>query len=134
MTVDPDSEWPLAAQLAQLLRAMIRTGGLAPGDRLPSENEIVDQHGVSRATANRALAVLADEGLITRRQGTGSLVAAVGMISEVHLTPGTRISARLPTPAERDAIGAGRWVPVLAIIEPGSPERLFPADRVVIIT
>jgi len=134
MTVDPDSEWPLAAQLAQLLRATIRTGGLAPGDRLPSENELVEQHGVSRATANRALAVLAEEGLIRRRQGTWSLVTSVGMISEVHPTPGTRISARLPTPAERDAIGAGRWVPVLAIIEPGSPERLFPADRVIIIT
>ena len=134
MTVDPASEWPLAAQLAQLLRDTIRTGGLVPGDRIPSENEIVDQHRVSRATANRALAVLADEGLITRRRGSGSLVASVGVISEVHPTPGTRVSARLPTPTERDAIGAGRWVPVLAITEPGSPERLFPADRVIIIT
>lgn len=134
MTVDPDSEWPLAAQLAQLLRAMIRTGGLAPGDRLPSENEIVDQHGVSRATANRALALLADEGLITRRRGSGSLVASVGLILEVHPVPGTRISARLPTPAERDAIGAGRWVPALAVAEPGVPERLYPADCVIILT
>ena len=134
MTVDPASEWPLAAQLAQLLRAMIRTGSLAPGDRIPSENEIADQHRVSRATANRALAVLADEGLITRRRGSGSLVASVGMISEVHPMPGTRISARLPTPAERDAIGAGRWVPVLVIVEPGLPERLYPADRVIFLT
>jgi|SRR5579864_817955 DNA-binding GntR family transcriptional regulator len=134
MTVDPASEWPLAAQLAQLLRAMIRTGRLAPGDRISSENEIVDRHRVSRATANRALAVLADEGLIIRRRGTGSLVASAGMISEVHPMPGTRISARLPTPAERDAIGAGRWVPVLAIAEPGATERLFPADCVIILT
>lgn len=133
MTVDPASEWPLAAQLAQLLRATIRTGSLVPGDRIPSENEIVDQHRVSRATANRALAVLAEEGLITRRRGTGSLVASIAMLAEVHPMPGTRISARLPTPAERDAIGAGRWVPVLAIVEPGLPERLFPADRVIII-
>jgi DNA-binding GntR family transcriptional regulator len=134
MTVDPASEWPLAAQLAQLLRAMIRTGRLAPGDRISSENEIVDRHRVSRATANRALAILADEGLIIRRRGTGSLVASAGMISEVHPMPGTRISARLPTPAERDAIGAGRWVPVLAIAEPGATERLFPADCVIILT
>ena len=134
MTVDPASEWPLAAQLTQLLRATILTGSLMPGDRIPSENEIVDQHRVSRATANRALAVLADEGLITRRRGSGSLVAAVAVISEVHPTPGTRISARLPTPTERDTIGAGRWVPVLAIVEPGTSERLFPADRVIILT
>jgi DNA-binding transcriptional MocR family regulator len=133
MTVDPASEWPLAAQLAQLLRAAIRAGELAPGDRIPSENELVDQHRVSRATANRALAVLTEEGLITRRRGTGSIVVSADTISEVYPGPGTRISARLPTPDERDAIGAGRWVPVLAVVEPGSPERLYPADRVVIV-
>jgi DNA-binding GntR family transcriptional regulator len=134
MTVDPESEWPLAAQLAQLLRASIHASGLTPGDRIPSENELVAEHRVSRATANRALALLADEGLIIRRRGTGSIVLSVSMISEVHPEPGTQISARLPTTAERVGAGAGLWVPVLAVVEPGSPERLYPADRVIILT
>jgi hypothetical protein len=51
----------------------------------------------------------------------------------VRAAPGTRISARLPTTAEREAAGAGLWMPVLAIAEPGCPEQLYPADRVVIV-
>lgn len=134
MIVDPESEWPLAAQLAQLLRATIRTAGLAPGDKIPSENDLVAEHRVSRATANRALAVLADEGLIIRRRGSGSVVLSASLISQLHPMPGTLISARLPATAERDGAGAGLWVPVLAVAEPGSPERLYPADRVIILT
>jgi DNA-binding GntR family transcriptional regulator len=134
MTVDPASEWPLTAQLAQILRATIRAAELAPGDKIPSEHELVGQHHVSRATANRALTILADEGLIARRRGTGSVVTALGLISEVQPTRGTRISARLPTTTERDAADAGLWVPVLAIVEPGSPERLYPSDRVIVVT
>jgi DNA-binding GntR family transcriptional regulator len=134
MTVDPESEWPLVAQLAQVLRATIHAAELAPGDKIPSENELVAEHRVSRATANRALAVLAEEGLITRRRGTGSVVLSARMISEVHPVPGTRISARLPTTAERDGAGAGLWVPVLAVAEPGSPERLYAADHVIVLT
>jgi len=134
MTVDPASEWPLTAQLAQVLRATIRAAELEPGDKIPSEHELVGQHHVSRATANRALTILADEGLIARRRGTGSVVTSAGLISEVQPTRGTRISARLPTTTERDAADAGLWVPVLAIVEPGSPERLYPADRVIVVT
>jgi DNA-binding GntR family transcriptional regulator len=134
MTVDPDSEWPLVAQLAQLLRATIHAAELAPGDKIPSENELVAEYRVSRATANRALAVLADEGLISRRRGTGSVVLSVSVISEVHPAPGARISARLPSTGERDSVGAGLWVPVLTVAEPGWPERLYPADSVIILT
>jgi DNA-binding GntR family transcriptional regulator len=78
MTVDPASEWPLTAQLAQVLRATIRAAELEPGDKIPSEHELVGQHHVSRATANRALTILADEGLIARRRGSGSVVTSAG--------------------------------------------------------
>lgn len=132
--LDPASEWPLSAQLAQLLRVAIRAAELMPGHRIPSENELADRHCVSRDTATRALALLAREGLITRRRGVGSIVAAAAAIAELRTAPGTRISARLPTTTERDAARAGLWVPVLAIAEPGSPEQLYPADSVVILT
>src|SRR5258708_37324649 len=124
MTVDPASEWPLTAQLAQVLRATIRAAELEPGDKIPSEHELVGQHHVSRATANRALTILADEGIIARRRGTASVVTSDGLISEVQPTRGTRISAGLPTTTERDAADAALWVAVLAIDAPGSPERL----------
>jgi GntR family transcriptional regulator len=77
--------------------------------------------------------MLADEGLITRRRGVGSIVATADPVTEVRAAPGTRISARLPTAAERNASQAGLWVPMLAVVEPGWPEHLYPADRVVVV-
>jgi len=133
MKIDPASGWPLSAQLAQLLRELIRSGQLAPGDRVPSEPQLARDHAVSRDTAQRALAMLADEGLITRRRGVGSIVVTVEPVTEVRVAPGARISARLPTAAERDAAKAGMWVPMLAVAEPGWPEQLYPADRVVVV-
>jgi DNA-binding transcriptional regulator YhcF (GntR family) len=133
MNVDPASVWPLSAQLAQLLRERIRSGRLGPGDRVPSEPQLAREYSVSRDTAQRALAMLADEGLITRRRGVGSIVAAADPVTEVQARPGTRITARLPTAAEQQATRAGMWVPLLAVEEPGWPEKLYPADRVVVV-
>ncbi len=133
MDLDPGSRWPLSAQLAQLLRSEIRSGRLVVGDLLPSEHELADDHGVSRETARRSLAMLAEEGLITRRRGVGSIVADARPVEEVRPAPGARISARLPTAAEQEATHVGSWVPVLAVHEPGSAERLYAADRVVIV-
>lgn len=133
MDVDRSSHWPLAAQLAQLLRHLIRAGEVAEGSPIPSENELAEQYGVSRDTAQRALAMLSEEGLIIRRRGVGSIVAHTDRVVEVEVSPGSRISARLPTSAEQTAARAGAWVPVLAVSEPGWPEQLFPADRVVLV-
>jgi len=131
MELAPD--WPLSAQLAQLLREQIRSGRLATGDRVPSEVDLAREHMVSRDTTQRALAVLAAEGLIVRRRGAASVVSAVEPVREIRAALGARISARLPTAAERDAAQAGRWVPLLAVQAPGWPEQLYPADRVVVI-
>ena len=112
---------------------MIRTGQLAAGDRVPSEVDLAREHDVSRDTAQRALTVLAEEGLIVRRRGVGSVVAVTEPVREVRAEPGTHISARLPTPAEREAAHAGRWVPLLAVATPGWPEQLYPADKVIVV-
>lgn len=48
----------------------------APGALLPGELRLADQHGVSRVTIRRALDQLAAEGLIDRRPGAGTAVAA----------------------------------------------------------
>lgn len=112
---------------------MIRSGQLAAGDRVPSEIDLAREHDVSRDTAQRALAVLAEEGLIVRRRGVGSIVAVTEPVREVRAGPGTQISARLPTAAEREAAHAGRWVPLLAVAAPGWPEKLYPADVVIVV-
>ncbi len=66
---------PLYYQLEHMLREKIAAGAYAPGDRLPTESELIEQYNVSRITVRQALATLADEGLIERRQGRGTFVA-----------------------------------------------------------
>jgi GntR family transcriptional regulator len=65
---------PLHRQLYLVLHDEIARGALAPGASLPTEQTLCDQFGVSRITVRRALADLADSGLIERRQGVGSFV------------------------------------------------------------
>jgi len=68
----PVSAW---GQIARQLRAQIEAGVLAPGAQLPTEHELAEQFGVSRITIRQALASLAREELIERRQGSGTYVS-----------------------------------------------------------
>jgi GntR family histidine utilization transcriptional repressor len=61
----------------------IAAGGWQPGVRLPSERELVQEFGCARMTVHRALRELEDEGLIERRQGSGSYVAELHPISNL---------------------------------------------------
>lgn len=53
----------------------IQDGSWRAGDRLPSENELVLQFGMSRMTVNRALRELVEQGRVVRVAGVGSFVA-----------------------------------------------------------
>lgn len=53
----------------------IAAGVLQPGDRVPSDNELAEQSGVSRMTANRALRELTADGYVERVTGSGTFVA-----------------------------------------------------------
>lgn len=66
---------PLYLKVKQHIRANIESGRWAASARVPSENEIVREFGVSRMTANRALRELSDEGVLVRVAGVGSFVA-----------------------------------------------------------
>src|SRR5689334_15528432 len=65
------------------LRSRIAEGGWRPGVRLPSERELVQEFGCARMTVHRALRELEGEGLIERRQGSGSYVAELHPISNL---------------------------------------------------
>jgi GntR family transcriptional regulator len=60
----------------EILLDRIRDGTYAPGSRIPSESELSDELGVSRATVRTALAKLAATGLILRKHGYGTFVNA----------------------------------------------------------
>ncbi len=66
---------PLYAGVKQVILDRIRSGEWPPRHRVPSENELVAELGVSKMTANRALRELASEGELLRIQGVGSFVA-----------------------------------------------------------
>lgn len=73
---------PYAAVKASL-KQRIAQGGWQPGTRLPSERELVQEFGCARMTVHRALRELEEEGLIERRQGSGSFVAELHPISNL---------------------------------------------------
>lgn len=74
--IDRGSDRPAYKQVAGLLRDQIDIGRFAPGDRLPSESELMTATGVSRATVRRGLGLLINEGRAESRPGEG--VFAIG--------------------------------------------------------
>lgn len=70
------SRIPLYYQLENVLREKITSGNFEAGDRIPTELELIEEYGVSRITVRQALQALAEEGLIERKQGRGTVVAA----------------------------------------------------------
>jgi DNA-binding FadR family transcriptional regulator len=63
-------------QVVEQVQDEIRRGALVPGQRLPTERELGESFGVSRAVVREALKVLASLGLVESRQGSGTYVAA----------------------------------------------------------
>ena len=74
---------PRYLQLKELIIGRISAGDLRGGDRVPSENELVDATGVSRMTANRALRELKSDGYVERVAGVGTFVSDFKAVSHV---------------------------------------------------
>jgi len=68
---------PVYLRVLEDLRERIRGGVLPPGARVPSRNAIIANYGVGETAAKHALQVLATEGLIEARTGSGSFVRKV---------------------------------------------------------
>ena len=103
--LDRSSPVPLYYQLAQSMETAIRAGRLSSGSHLDNELELARQLGISRPTVRRAIALLANKGLVIRRHGIGTLVVPVKVRRPVRLsslyddltesgqTPSTRVLA-----------------------------------------
>jgi len=72
---------PLYQQLADTLRGQILGGQLKPGDRLPSEAQMMACYGVGRLTVRNALSSLVAEGLLEKVQGKGTFCRAAEIAS-----------------------------------------------------
>lgn len=72
--LDPTSDRPLSAQLADILREEILDGTRRPGSKLPSESGFQDEYSLSRTPIREALRILQAEGLVISRKAHGSYV------------------------------------------------------------
>lgn len=72
--------------VARELVGRIRSGEWQPDTRLPSEQSMADQFGVSRTVIREAIARLKNEGLVVTRQGSGAFVRD-WQTSSLHLGP-----------------------------------------------
>jgi GntR family transcriptional regulator len=89
-------------QIADRLRDQIWSGALGPGERLPSEPDLVRQYEASRNTVRLAIALLTNQGLVVTRQGLGTFVVEpaqpfTALLSRIKMPPSDQyISAALP--------------------------------------
>src|SRR5215470_3739276 len=61
-------------QIADRLREQITVGEFGPGERLPSEPDLIEEYQASRNTVRLAIALLTNQGLVVTRQGLGTFV------------------------------------------------------------
>lgn len=72
--LQPESHIPLYVQLRDQLRALVHSGELRTGDRIPASRELAGQLGVHRTTVANAYAELESEGLIQGHVGRGTFI------------------------------------------------------------
>lgn len=70
--LDCHSTVPLYVQLTNLLRHQIESGEIRPGEKLPSESEMMQTYHIGRPTVRAALKELVDAGLLVKMQGKGT--------------------------------------------------------------
>ena len=65
---------PVYLQLAEILRGQIERGEIPPRRPLPSINRLAQEYGIARGSAEKAVQVLRDEGLVRTVIGRGVYV------------------------------------------------------------
>jgi DNA-binding transcriptional MocR family regulator len=100
--LQPESHIPLYVQLRDQLRALVHSGELRSGDRIPASRELAGQLGVHRTTIANAYAELESEGLIQGHVGRGTFICQ---------TPVKQFS---PPPRSNGNGGALRWESLFA--------------------
>ena len=85
--VDAGSDVPIYRQLVQQVRRDVMLGRLQPGDQLPSVKDVVDALSVNPNTVVKAFSELEHQGMIVRRQGVGTFVAASPPLASLAVAP-----------------------------------------------
>jgi Transcriptional regulators len=86
------SRTPLYLQMAEVLRQRVHRGVWAPGDLLPTLDELAREFSVAKVTVRQAVKLLQDEGLLASRRGHGTTVLH-GQVPIRQLSVATRLSS-----------------------------------------
>jgi GntR family transcriptional repressor for pyruvate dehydrogenase complex len=146
-TFKPVSSIPLADAIADQVKEMILNGTFKPGDRLPTENELMHHFDVGRSTVREALKSLAMAGLVESRRTSGTFVTThyrgflhdkvkwTALLSEREILNITQVrlalegqaamlAAERATPEEKEKIGELIQVLELNLNEPEEAARI----------
>ncbi|HET9162553.1 MAG TPA: GntR family transcriptional regulator [Solirubrobacterales bacterium] len=127
-SIDPADELPVGLQLTWRLRALIATGRLASGERLPSFRRLATWAGVNVNTVRAVYAGLEHEGLVVSRQGQGTFVAdeiqAAAQLEEIATEALRRARDAGLSPRELAIVASACANMPGALEEPSEAERL----------
>lgn len=123
-----DTEGAAFRQLARIVRAQIDSGQLEPGGRVPSEVALAQEHGISRDTVRRAMALLRAEGRIVVTPGRATRVSDPGEEVTVKVPRGGTVKGRPASPGEQIKFGIGEAV-WMFVVEFGGKTTVYAADR-----
>ncbi len=94
MEINQSSAIPLYKQVSHIIEEEIKDGIYNVGDKIPSEQELINKYKVSRITIRLAMKELADEGLLIRKQGKGTFVAKQKAVFQANDLSGFSESCR----------------------------------------
>jgi GntR family transcriptional repressor for pyruvate dehydrogenase complex len=84
----------LAQELVTVLTERIRSGQLKPGDKLPTESQIMAEEGVSRTVVREAISRLQAAGQVETRHGIGTFVLDAPTAAGFRIDPATVVTLR----------------------------------------
>jgi GntR family transcriptional regulator of arabinose operon len=99
--IDKQDSLPRHIQVQHVLRDMVKSGRLKPGDKIPAELHIADALGVSKMTVNKALLTLTASGLFIREVGRGTFVAPNAMTAVTAEKTAAKFSPKTEFPLPR---------------------------------
>ncbi len=121
MAFHPIKTKKIYEEIVEQLKAMITRGELKPGDRLPSERDMAESLGVSRASVREALTTLEAIGILEIKSGEGTFVkqtsqaetfAPLALLLEVeHISVDQMMEVRRVLESEMAALAADRATP-----------------------
>ena len=88
MTLKRDAQMPLYQQLANEIKAQIASGELHQNEQLMTEMEMSREYGVSRITVRKALELLVEEDILSKRQGVGAFVTGKKLVRSMNVMMG----------------------------------------------